>query len=177
MNEKEKEYRAIEGRLYIREREGAKKGESRTITGTGIVFNVESQVLFEDGQTFKEIILPSAATMVFLKGQDVKLNLLHQRELTVARWNKGKGSLRLWVDSKGVNFEFEAPRCDIGDRCLEMVRRGDYSGCSFEFWPGDYEISESRDGTTVIHKSFAAIGALSIGLDPAYLQTQVQAEG
>ena len=85
MNEKEKEYRAIEGRLYIREREGAKKGESRTITGTGIVFNVESQVLFEDGQTFKEIILPSAATMVFLKGQDVKLNLLHQRELTVAR--------------------------------------------------------------------------------------------
>ena len=59
-----------------------------------------------------------------------KMNMLHERELTIARCNKGVGSMRMAVDDQGVTFEFEAPNCDLGDRCLEMVRRGDYSGCS-----------------------------------------------
>jgi phage head maturation protease len=81
------------------------------------------------------------------------------------------------VDEKGVNFEFEAPKCDIGDRCLEMVRRGDYSGCSFEFWPEDYDVEERQDGKDVkiTHKKFRALTALTIGMDPAYKQTSVNA--
>jgi phage head maturation protease len=81
------------------------------------------------------------------------------------------------VDEKGVNFEFEAPKCDIGDRCLEMVRRGDYSGCSFEFWPEDYDVEEREGGKDVkiTHKKFRALTALTIGMDPAYKQTSVNA--
>ena len=99
------------------------------------------------------------------------------RGLTVARCNKGAGSLRLNVDDKGVHFEFEAPKCDIGDRCLEMVRRGDYSGCSFEFYPDEYDVEEHEGGKDVkiIHKKFRALTALTIGLDPAYRQTSVNA--
>ena len=108
------------------------------------------------------------------------MNMLHERELTIARCNKGVGSLRMAVDEQGVAFEFEAPKCDIGDRCLEMVRRGDYSGCSFEFYPKDYEVertkgADGKDEVVIRHKSFEFLSALTIGMDPAYKQTSVNA--
>jgi HK97 family phage prohead protease len=141
------------------------------------VFDAESEVLDDWGYRFREVIKPEACTMEFLNSQDIKMNMLHDRDLTLARCNKGTGSLRLSVDEKGVNFEFEAPKCDIGDRCLEMVRRGDYSGCSFEFWPEDYDVEEREGGKDVkiTHKKFRALTALTIGMDPAYKQTSVNA--
>jgi HK97 family phage prohead protease len=132
------------------------------------------------GERFREVILPEAVSMEFLNTQDVKMNMLHERELTLARCNKGVGSLRMAVDDQGVTFEFEAPKCDIGDRCLEMVRRGDYSGCSFEFYPKDYEVertkgADGKDEVIIRHKSFEFLSALTIGMDPAYRQTSVNA--
>ena len=180
MDAKKREIRTIDCQLAIREAQGGQEGESRTITGTAIVFNAESEVLDDWGERFREVILPSAATMEFLNRCDIKMNMLHERDLTIARCNQGKGSMRLTVDEKGVNFEFDAPRCDLGDRCLEMVRRGDYSGCSFEFYPKDYDVertkgADGKDEVKVIHKEFEYIGALTIGMDPAYRQTSVNA--
>ncbi len=177
MDAKKIEIRTLDCKLSVREAADPSQGESRTVIGTAIVFDAESEVLDDWGYKFREVIKPSAATMEFLNTQDIKMNLLHERDLTLARCNKGEGSLRLTVDDKGVNFEFEAPKCDIGDRCLEMVRRGDYSGCSFEFWPDEYDIEE-RDGgkdVKITHKKFRAITALTIGMDPAYKQTSVNA--
>ena len=177
MNDKKIEIRTLDCKLSVREAAPDAQGESRTITGTAIVFDVESEVLDDWGYRFREVIKPEACTMEFLNSQDIKMNMLHDRDLTLARCNKGTGSLRLSVDERGVNFEFEAPKCDIGDRCLEMVRRGDYSGCSFEFWPEDYDVEEREDGKDVkiTHKKFRAITALTIGMDPAYKQTSVNA--
>lgn len=178
MNEKKKEIRSVDCQLSVREAGGNAQGEpSRTIIGRAIVFNAESEVLDEWGYKFREVIKPEAVTMEFLNTQDVKMNMLHDRQLTLARCNKGTGSLRLTVDEKGVEFEFDAPKCDIGDRCLEMVRRGDYSGCSFEFYPEEYDIEE-RDGgkdVKIVHRKFRALTALTIGMDPAYTQTEVNA--
>jgi len=177
MNDKKIEIRTLDCKLSVREAAPDAQGESRTITGTAIVFDVESEVLDDWGYRFREVIKPEACTMEFLNSQDIKMNMLHDRDLTLARCNKGTGSLRLSVDERGVNFEFEAPMCDIGDRCLEMVRRGDYSGCSFEFWPEDYDVEEREGGKDVkiTHKKFRAITALTIGMDPAYKQTSVNA--
>ena len=177
MNEKKIEIRTLDCKLSVREAGPDAQGESRTIKGTAIVFDAESEVLDDWGYRFREVIKPEACTMEFLNSQDIKMNMLHDRDLTLARCNKGTGSLRLSVDDKGVNFEFEAPKCDIGDRCLEMVRRGDYSGCSFEFWPEDYDVEEREGGKDVkiTHKKFRALTALTIGMDPAYKQTSVNA--
>ena len=177
MDAKKIEIRALECQLSVREAAPDAEGESRTIAGTAIVFNAESEVLDDWGYRFREVIKPEACSMEFLNTQDIKMNMLHDRQLTVARANKGKGSLRLSVDEKGVNFEFEAPKCDIGDRCLEMVRRGDYSGCSFEFYPEDYDVEEREGGKDVkiTHKKFRALTAVTIGMDPAYRQTSVNA--
>jgi HK97 family phage prohead protease len=177
MDAKKIEIRTLDCKLSVREAAPDAQGESRTITGTAIVFDAESEVLDDWGYRFREVIKPEACTMEFLNSQDIKMNMLHDRDLTLARCNKGTGSLRLSVDDKGVNFEFEAPKCDIGDRCLEMVRRGDYSGCSFEFWPEDYDVEEREGGKDVkiTHKKFRALTALTIGMDPAYKQTSVNA--
>ncbi len=180
MDAKKREIRTIDCQLAIREAAEGQEGESRTITGRAIVFNAESEVLDDWGERFREVILPEAVTMEFLNTQDVKMNMLHERELTIARCNKGVGSLRMAVDEQGVTFEFEAPKCDIGDRCLEMVRRGDYSGCSFEFYPKDYEVertkgADGKDEVVIRHKSFEFLSSLTIGMDPAYRQTTVNA--
>ena len=174
MDEK-REIRSVECQLAIREAAQDAQSESRTITGTAIVFNRESQELDDWGERFKEVILPEACSMAFLNTQDVKLNLLHDRQLTIARCNKGdaNASLRLSVDANGVNFEFDAPRCDLGDRALELVRTGVYSGCSFEFRPKDYEKKVEGDSVTIIHRSFERLGAITLGMDPAYTQTSV----
>lgn len=178
MDATKNEIRTLEGFLAVREQAEGQTGESRTICGRAIVFNSESELLDDFGMSFREIIQPEAVTMEFLQTQDIKLNMLHDRKQTVARWNKGKGSLRLTLTREGLDFEFEAPKCDLGDRCLEMVKRGDYSGCSFEFYPKDYDVIERGNGkkdVLVRHKSFAKLTALTIGLDPAYTATSVNA--
>lgn len=176
MNETKREIRIVdECGLAIREAAFGSQGESRTIGGTAIVFNRESQVLDDWGEKFREIILPEAVTMAFLNTQDIKLNILHDRKLSIARCNKGaaNSSLRLSVDGNGVNFEFDAPRCDLGDRALELVRTGVYSGCSFEFIPEDYEKIVEGDMVTIKHRAFKALSAITIGMDPAYASTSV----
>ena len=176
MDAKKNEIRTLEGFLAVREQKEGQTGESRTIYGRAIVFNSESELLDDFGMLFREIIQPEAVTMDFLQTQDIKLNMLHDRKQTVARWNKGKGSLRLTLTREGLDFEFEAPKCDLGDRCLEMVRRGDYSGCSFEFYPDKYDVVErGKDDILVKHSRFSRITALTIGLDPAYTATSVNA--
>ena len=180
MDATKREIRTIDCQLAIRETESGQTGESRTITGRAIVFNAESEMLDDWGERFREVILPEACTAEWLNTQDVKMNMLHERELTIARCNKGVGSMRMAVDDQGVTFEFEAPNCDLGDRCLEMVRRGDYSGCSFEFMPKDYEVertkgADGKEEVIIRHRSFEFLSALTIGMDPAYRQTTVNA--
>ena len=165
--------------MHVREhvREDGTKEPSRTIYGRAIVFNKVFE--YEDywGDKYRETIKPSACTKEFLDSQDIKLNLLHKREMSIARSNCGEGNLRYSVNDEGVDFEFEAPKCDLGDRALELVRNGVYSGCSFEFLPKDYECKKLKeDGKTVYeinHTAFEKVSALTIAMDPAYKETTV----
>ena len=177
MDEKKIEIRTLDCNLSVREAGPDAQGESRTITGTAIMFDAESQVLDEYGQTFREVIAPEAATMEFLNTQDIKINMLHMRELTFGRAKRGvSGNARLSVDNEGVNFEVDVPNCDLGIRARELTKAGVYDGCSFEFWPDKYDVEE-REGKVplVRHTHFRAITALTLGMDPAYLQTSLHA--
>ena len=179
MDAKRKEIRNLECQLAFREAstEASEKGILGTICGRAICFNAESQVLDEYGQTFREVIAPEAATMDFLNTQDIKINMLHNRELTFGRAKRGvSGNARLSVDQEGVNFEVDVPNCDLGIRARELTKAGVYDGCSFEFWPDQYDVEE-REGKVplVRHKKFRAITALTLGMDPAYMQTSLHA--
>lgn len=167
-----REIRTYGQNLAIRE---AENGESRTITGTAIVFNAEGIVKDCWGESYREVIKPEAATAPWLRTQDIKLNLLHERKDTIGRSREGKGNLRISVDGKGVNFEVDVPKCDIGDRALELVRAGVYTGCSFEFIPDQYEVEERSEDKQlkVTHKKFKSVTAFTLAMDPVYQQTEV----
>ena len=179
MDATKREIRNLECELSYREAssEASEKGILGTICGRAICFNSESQILDENGQTFREGIAPEAASMDWLNTQDIKINMLHNRELTFGRIKRGKsGNARLSVDDKGVNFEVDVPNCDLGIRARELTKAGVYDGCSFEFWPDQYDVEE-REGKVplVRHTHFRAITALTLGMDPAYLQTSLSA--
>lgn len=162
--------------LEVREAEG--DGESRIITGRAIVFNSETTLW--DGKYYRdrEIIAPSCCTKEFLAAQDIKLNLLHERSQSLCRFNKGVGTLQLDLREDGLYFSAEMPKCDIGDRALELVRNKTYTGCSFEFTPKDYTeevtpLPDGREDCLLTHTTFEKITALTIAMDPAYEDTTV----
>lgn len=178
-----REIRTTPCRLSVRETKAREDGngsqeDGRTIEGVAIVFGPEYKVKDEWGDTYVERIAPEAVTAEWLKTQDVKMNLLHERDMTIARCNKGTGNLQMEVREDGVHFSFEAPKCDLGDRALALVKAGVYSGCSFEFYPEDYDVDEVKnaDGTIVTEVTqtkFARLDALTIAMDPAYEETNV----
>lgn len=163
--------------IQVRE---AKEGEeeSRVIEGCAIVFNRETTLW--DGKYYRqrEMILPSCVTQEFLAQQDIKLNLLHNREDTLCRNNKGVGTLHLELRADGLWFRTELPKCDLGNRALELIKNQTYTGCSFEFLPLDYTeevttLPDGREDCFIKHSAFKSIDALTIAMDPAYNQTSV----
>lgn len=159
-------------------RENEDGTESRKIGGKAICFN-EAATLW-DGKYYveREVISPSCITEEFLREQDVKLNLMHNRNETVCRCNKGEGTLKLELRADGLYWEAEMPKCDIGDRALELVRNKTLTGCSFEFYPEEYteavtQLADGREDTLYTHTKFKALTALTIAMDPAYAGTSV----
>ena len=57
--------------------------------------------VLDDGMTFREVISPEAATMEFLNSQDIKINMLHMRELTFGRATSAEANNALCVDREG----------------------------------------------------------------------------
>ena len=170
--------------LQVREAEG--DGSSRTITGYAILFDTPSAPLYSyDDEEAREIIAPGAITKEFLDGCDVKMTMFHDRQLILARSNNGTGTLSYTVDDKGVAFSFDAPNTVDGDKALELVRRGDITGCSFMFSTHYYDnayverTTERKDGITHITytvKVITNIYDFTLAADPAYPDTNCEAE-
>jgi len=120
--------------------------DSRIIEGYGIIFNTESRDL---GNGLTEVIKPEAVDGVF-KTSDVFALMNHKMDRGVlARSNKGKGSLELTTDKKGVKYRFKAPSFDLGNELVEGVKRGDIRSSSFSFIadPKGESIERRSDGS------------------------------
>ena len=171
--------------LRVRE---APEGEatSRTITGYAILFGVPSAPLYSYGdEEAREVIAPGAVTRELLDGSDIKMTMFHDRQLILARSKDGAGTLKYNVDGKGVSFEFEAPNTVDGDKALELVRRGDISGCSFAFSTHYFDEAyvqrdvRREDGKTIITYTVNTITGIydfTLAADPAYPDTNCEAE-
>lgn len=171
--------------LHVRE---AAEGEapSRTITGYAILFNVPSAPLWSDEDSeAREVIAPEAVTKEILDAQDIKMTMFHNRQLILGRSNKGGGTLSYTVDDKGVAFEFDAPNTVDGDKALELVRRGDISGCSFAFtthyYDSDFVERQSEVAPNGVNKITYRVKAVTgiydftLAADPYYPDTSVEA--
>ena len=172
------------GKLFVRE-SAPGEAPSRKICGYAIMFNVESVVLYQEGKyEEREVIEPCAISKEFLDGCDIKMTMYHNRQIVLARSNKGKGTLSYRIDNKGVFFEFDAPNSPNGDEALELVRRGDITGCSFIFgsyyYNDEYVRREEKkvNGVTQVTcyvLKMTGIYDFTITTKPAYPDTSVEA--
>lgn len=170
--------------LHIREA-AESEAPSRTITGYAILFNVPSAPLWSDEDSeAREVIAPEAVTKEFLDGQDIKMTMFHDNHSLLARSNKGGGTLSYTVDDKGVMFEFTAPNTVDGDKALELVRRGDISGCSFAFtthyFDRDFVERQSKVAANGVNnityrvKAVTGIYDFTLAANPYYPDTSVE---
>ena len=175
---RETRFFAMQGQPRIRESEDG-KNDSRIIEGYAIVFGVQSKLLVDWGDVYREIIEPGAITQEDLVRFDIKMTIWHNRERLLARSNHGKGTLTLTVDEIGVKYSFVAPNTPDGDTALELVKRGDLSGSSFIFWSDETtSVSYTKDEEGIIVRHVNRIDEIfdmTIASDPAYVQTNVTA--
>jgi HK97 family phage prohead protease len=148
--------------------------DSRKISGLAIPAESRSELLYGE---FYETISKDALTEDLINSHDVKLYMNHDSSQgTFARSKFGKGSLRLFVTDRGIEFETELPNTVFGDQLLEGIRRGDYDALSFAFAPDKEEWKENADGTydrTI--RSIALLDEISIlSCAPAYEATEVK---
>lgn len=170
----------------LRIREATDGAESRTIEGYALKFGVRSRLLCDWWNNYYEVLEPGCVTREMLDKQDIKLTMFHDRQLVLARSNKGNGTLSYEVDKVGVKFWAEMPHTVDGDKALELVSRGDISGCSF-IYSTDEDDSENAvsyerldekgdDGEDILLRHVKRIDNVydfTITTDPAYEQTDV----
>ena len=181
---KKKRTIAIVSGLHVRE--AADGAESRTIEGYALKFGVRSRLLCDWWNDYYEVLEPGCVTREMLDAQDIKLTMFHDRQLVLARSNKGKGTLSYEVDNVGVKFWADMPHTVDGDKALELVGRGDIAGCSF-IYSTDEDDSENavsyerlnekgEDGEDSLLRHVKRIDNVydfTITTDPAYEQTDV----
>ena len=148
--------------------------ESRKISGLAIPSESRSELLYGE---FYETISKDALTEDLINNNDIKLYLNHDASQgTFARSKFGKGSLRLFVTDRGIEFETELPNTAFGDALLEGIRRGDFDALSFAFVPDKEEWEDNGDGT--YNRTIRSIGFLDeislLSCAPAYEQTNVK---
>lgn len=170
----------------LKVREATEEGsESRVIEGYALKFGVRSVLLNDWWSRYYEILEPGCITREMLDQQDIKLTMFHDRQLILARSNKGKGTLNYEVDEVGVKFWAEMPHTSDGDKALELVQRGDIAGCSFCYSTDEedsenavsYERLKEGDGddeTLLRHvKRIDNVYDFTLAADPAFEQTEV----
>lgn len=146
---------------------------NRHVEGYAIVFESQSQDL-----GFYETIDRNAVTQELIDSCDVFALMNHDDEKVLARRNKGKGSLTLTLDERGLRYSFDAPKTNLGDELLEYLRRGEVDGSSFAFIVDsndpDSQTWERKNGTTyrTIHK-IKYIHDVSPVFTPAYTAASV----
>lgn len=175
---------AVMADLHIREAAGGE--ESRTIEGYALKFGVRSRLLCDWWDYYYEQLEPGCVTREMLDRQDIKLTMFHDRQLILARSNKGVGTLNYEVDAVGVRFWAEMPHTVDGDKALELVQRGDIAGCSFCYSTdeGDSENAVSyerlkektENGEDILLRHVKRIDNVydfTLATDPAFEQTTV----
>ena len=178
--------RSIGFGVQLKVREATEGSESRTIEGYILKFGVRSRLLCDWWDNYYEVLEPGCITRETLDACDIILTMFHDRQLVLARSNKGTGTLNYEIDEVGVKFWADMPKTVDGDKALELVQRGDIAGCSFIYSTDEsdsenavsYERLDEKDknGDDILLRHVKRIDAVydfTLTTTPAYEQTEV----
>lgn len=135
-----------ERRTFYGEVRAKGEKESRKIAGYAAVFNEPTTILMRDGKggyiEVIEEISPGAFDDVL--EDDVRALFNHDPNFILGR--NTSGTLRLFVDDRGLGYEIEVPDTAIGRDLLKSIERGDVSQSSFGFEVADDQWDTTKDG-------------------------------
>lgn len=98
---------------------------------------------------------------------DVRALMNHDPNLVLGR--QSAKTLRLSTDSEGLRFEVDLPDTSYARDLRELVARGDMTGASFAFIPGEDQMSTAPDGRQLrTHLSVERLIDVSPVTFPAY---------
>lgn len=111
-------------------------GKPTIISGYGAVFydgTPETEYVLWDDRYGRAVerILPGAFDAVLAKPDDVRGLFNHDANMVLGR-NKA-GTMRLGVDSVGLEYQIEAGDTQIARDVMQHISRGDVNGSSFSF--------------------------------------------
>lgn len=134
------------------------------LVGHAAVFN---QVA--DLPQHQEMLARSAFDAV-LKRDDTDVRALFNHDPNLLLGRQGAGTLRIGVDSEGLEFEIpNLPNTTAGNDVRELVSRGDLVGASFAFVPDQDEWTSGTQGRQLrTHTSVARLLDVSPVTYPAY---------
>lgn len=102
---------------------------------------------------------------------DTRALINHDPNLLLGRMSSK--TLKLSTDDSGLYFEVKLPNTTYANDLRELVERGDLSGASFGFVPGDDEWSTRAGHRVRTHTSIARLVDVSPVAFPAYSNTDV----
>lgn len=98
---------------------------------------------------------------------DVRALVNHDPTMVLGR--QSAGTLKLEVDSEGLGFVVDLPDTSYARDIRELVGRGDVTGASFGFIPGEDSVGTAPDGKQLrTHTSVAQLLDVSPVVWPAY---------
>ena len=107
-----------------------------------------------------------------LKTDDVRALINHNPTQVLGRMSAG--TLRLETDDDGLVFDVDLPDTSYARDLRELVARGDITGASFGFVPGEHKWGKAPDGRSLrTHTSVKRLLDVSPVTFPAYEGTDV----
>ena len=144
--------------------------ESRNIEGYAALYSSRSVNL----GGFTEEITPGAFDGVIEKSVTLALIDHNQSRGILAKNSRGKGSLTLEADEKGLHFRFSAPETELGNELIEYLKRGDITQCSFAFSVADEHWEKTGEDEYVRHiDKIDRLYDVSAVFNPAYPETSI----
>ena len=174
--------------LHVRETGDGKK--SRTVEGYAMLFGVRSLNLtpWSSEREVYEIMEPGCITPDLLSRSDVVLTAFHNNQLILGRWRRGKGTLSLEIDQRGLKIRCTLAETATADELLSAIERGDISGMSFAFTADEEDsvngVSYEKTGEKTAEgkavwlrhvKRVTGLYDVTIAGHPAYEQTTIEA--
>lgn len=132
--------------------------------GYAVVFNKPADLGYG-----KEQLLPGSLDRALVHS-DIRSLFNHDPSMVLGR--QKSNTLRLKVDSTGLEYEVDLPKTTYADDLRELVERGDIDGTSFAFTPDALEYDRANE--LVTHTSVASISDVSPVTYPAYETTTTE---
>jgi HK97 family phage prohead protease len=108
-----------------------------------------------------------------LKDPATDVRALHNHDPQYLLGRQKSGTLRLSVDSRGLEYEIDLPDVEYARTVRVLAERGDLDGASFAFVPGDYEWDDDHETRT--HTSVARLVDVAPVTFPAYAGASTEA--